>query len=276
VTRSRSEESGTWHYGLMARWWREFNVAQQHELAYYKAAIQRFGEPVVDLGCGTGRFLIPLAAEGFDVDGTDASADMIAQVRAQAENLRLKPTLLVQALHELELKRRYRTMYMCGVLGIGGRRDRDRQALQRAYEYLEPGGALLIIHVLPYDVGQDMESWAQWLPAHRTALPGAWPPQGDRRRCADGDEIETLSRSLEFDPLRQRQMLEIRALLWHEGRIVKEESYRLRECLYFAQEILLMLQDAGFRDVAIEGDYSGQPASIDDDTVIFVAQKQAV
>ncbi len=71
-------ESGTWHYGLIARWWAEFNSATPEELAYFRAAIRRFGEPAHDLGCGTGRILMPLLAEGFDVDGSDVSADMIA------------------------------------------------------------------------------------------------------------------------------------------------------------------------------------------------------
>ena len=78
------QQSGTWHYGLIARWWAEFNKAEPHELDYYRSAIRKFGEPVVDLGCGTGRFLVPLSAEGFDIDGVDISADMIAAARDHA------------------------------------------------------------------------------------------------------------------------------------------------------------------------------------------------
>ena len=266
-------ESGTWHYGLMARWWAEFNVAKPHELAYYKSAIEKHGEPVLDLGCGTGRFLIPLRAAGLDIDGTDVSADMIALARAQADKLESKPALFVQASHELELKRRYRTIDLCGVFGIGGRRDRDQQALRRIYEHLEPGGALLIIHVLPYSSGQSVETWAEWLPGHRPPLPAPWPEEGDRRRCADGDELENVAREVEFDPLRQDVTLEIRARLWRGESMLKEESYTLRSCIYFAQEIVLMLKDAGFSDTSIEGNYTGQAATPDDDTVIFVARK---
>ncbi len=58
-------ESGTWHYGLIARWWAEFNAAAPEELAYFRAAIRRFGEPALDLGCGRGRILMPLLAQGL-------------------------------------------------------------------------------------------------------------------------------------------------------------------------------------------------------------------
>ena len=44
--------SGTWHYGLIARWWAEVNRPEVAEIAYLRAAIARFGEPALDLGCG--------------------------------------------------------------------------------------------------------------------------------------------------------------------------------------------------------------------------------
>jgi SAM-dependent methyltransferase len=39
----------------------------------------------LDLGCGTGRFALRLAARGIDVDAIDRSAEVIAQARAHAE-----------------------------------------------------------------------------------------------------------------------------------------------------------------------------------------------
>jgi ubiquinone/menaquinone biosynthesis C-methylase UbiE len=265
-------ESGTWHYGLIARWWAEFNAAEPEELAYFRAAIRRFGEPALDLGCGTGRILMPLLRDGLDVDGADVSADMIATAEAQAAKAGFKPRLTVQPMHELDLERKYRTIYMCGAFGLGGRRDHDREALRRAYRHLEPGGGLLIAnHAFPY--AADEKGWARWLPAHRDGIPQAWPAVGDRRTASDGDEIELLSRLAELDPLEQRRTLEIRARLWRGDQIVKEEAYRLKESLYFAQEVLVLLEEAGFRDVAVEGGYTGLPATADDTTVTFVARK---
>ncbi len=52
---TRSPETGTWHYGLIARYWDEFNAPAEEELAYYQRAIERFGQPALDIGCGTGR-----------------------------------------------------------------------------------------------------------------------------------------------------------------------------------------------------------------------------
>ena len=257
----------------MARWWAEFNRAEPRQLAYYRSAIQRFGEPVLDVGCGTGRFLVPLCNDGFDVDGADISADMLALASKRASHLARQPRLLVQAMHELAPDGRYRTMFVSESFGIGGRRDRDRLALRRMYQHLEPGGTLLIVHVMPYSDRASPEQWSEWLPHHRPALPRAWPAQGNRQACEDGDDLELFSRTTALDPVGQVEVLEVKIRLWHDGAIVAEESYELRNCIYFAQEIALMLDDAGFSDVLIEGDYSGQPATPDDDTVIFVARK---
>jgi hypothetical protein len=62
------DASGTWHYGLVARWWAEFTAPKAHEVDYYAAAIRRYGEPALDLGCGNGRILMPLLEQGLDVD----------------------------------------------------------------------------------------------------------------------------------------------------------------------------------------------------------------
>jgi ubiquinone/menaquinone biosynthesis C-methylase UbiE len=265
-------ESGTWHHGLVARWWGEFTEAEPEELAYFRAAIKRFGEPVLDAGCGSGRILVPLLADGFDIDGSDISADMIAQAEARASNAGYTPRLVVQPMHELELGRTYRTIYMCGAFGIGSTRAQDREALQRAYRHLEPGGALLIAnHELPYATSD--AKWAQWIPGARQGLKREWQTEGERRATSDGDEIEWLSRPSELDPLEQRATLQVRIRLRHGGEIVKEEAYTLTENLYFAQEILLLLDEAGFRDAAVEAGYTGRPATADDGMVAFTAIK---
>lgn len=262
----------TWHYGLLARWWAEFNVADPEELTYYETAIRRFGEPALDLGCGTGRILVPLRASGLEVDGVDVSADMIAEAQALLRKQDVAARLTVQAAHELDLGRTYRTIYMCGVFGIGGSRDQDREALRRIYQHLEPGGALLIDHELPY-AGLDEARWALWLPGHRADIPRPWPDHGERRRTSRGDEIELISRLADFDPAGQRRKLEIRARVWRGDDVVREEAGSLSENLYFTQELVGMLAAAGFREIAIEAAHSGRPATGDDGHVVFVAKR---
>ena len=61
-----------WHYGLMAEYWSEFKT-EAPEAPFFRACAERYGQPVLDLGCGTGRVLLPLLRAGIDVDGCDIS-----------------------------------------------------------------------------------------------------------------------------------------------------------------------------------------------------------
>jgi SAM-dependent methyltransferase len=137
----------TWHYGLVAEWWSEFNRGGP-EIAYFRPFVEA-GQPALDLGCGTGRLLLPYLRVGLDVDGCDVSPDMIALCREQAAAEGLSPTLLVQPMHELDPPRRYRTIYVCGAFGLGSTYAQDREALRRCHEHLEPGGTLVLDNEVP-------------------------------------------------------------------------------------------------------------------------------
>lgn len=258
----------TWHYGLIARWWAEFNLAEPDELDYYRRSIERFGEPALDLACGTGRLLVPLLEAGLDIDGADLSEDMLALCAAKAAERGFHPRLLQQAMHELAAPRRYRTIYVCDSFGIGGRREDDRTALRRIRDHLEPGGALVFSHDLP---NGDPLQWDRWLPERRADLPEPWPDSGTRRTTADGDEIELTGRLEKLDPVAQRVTMGMRPRLWRDGRIVVEEEHAIQISLYFRQELLLLLEAAGFSRVEVEAAYTGQPAGADDMGLVFVA-----
>lgn len=261
----------TWHYGLTARWWAEFNAEPApEELAFYRAVVERDGQPALDLGCGAGRLLLPLLRAGLDVDGCDLSPDMLAHCRQLAARAELEPQLYQQAMHELDLPRTYRTIFICDSFGIGGRRDQDAEALHRCHDHLDPGGLLVFSHGLPY---ADTDQWSAWLPEARRHLPQAWPATADRRRAADGDELELRVRLVDLDPLEQRLTLQMRAALWRAGQRMTEEEHTLVENLYFRNELLLLLDQAGFGEVTVEGAYTDAVATAADTWLVYVARK---
>src|SRR5690349_6271359 len=135
-----NDEPVVWHYGLMAERWTAIHDAP--ELGFLAKAIERFGQPVLDVACGTGRVLLPLLETGIDVDGSDISQDMLDGCAAQASKSGLHPKLYAQRMDELDLPRRYRTIYMCSSFGLAGSRKRDLETLRRCYAQLEDGGAL--------------------------------------------------------------------------------------------------------------------------------------
>lgn len=262
-------EPRTWHYGVVARWWAEFNTGGP-EIDYFHRFIEGDGQPALDVACGTGRLLVPYLRAGLDVDGCDISEDMLALCRERAEREGLTPTLYAQAMHEVDLPRRYRTILVCGGLGLGGRREHDLEALRRLYDHLEPGGTIVVDNQVPYSYGGH---WTYWRPEERGALPRPWPDRGERRVGTDGAEYELRTRLVELDPLSQRVTLEIRASMWRDGELVGEEEHELRMTVYFTNELVLMLERAGFTDVSLRAGYTDAEPTAEDDFVVFVARK---
>ncbi len=258
----------TWHYGLVARWWAN-KTATDEELAAYGSAIRRFGEPALDLGCGTGRLLVPLIRGGFDVAGVDVSEDMLHWCRERASAAGIVPTLWAQAMHELDLPRRYRTIFLCDSFGIGGSRAHDREALRRIRNHLEPGGALVMSTGFPYD---DEEEWPLWLPGRRAGLPRDWPPEPQRQQLPDGEELQQRVRLIELDPRAERIVLEIETRLVRDDAALQEERRRIAISTYFEQELRLILELAGYADVEFQAGYTGRPATEDDAEVLVIAK----
>ena len=53
-----NDQPQTWHYRLVAQYWAEFNV-EGPEIAYYQKFIESYGQPALNVACGTGRLLLP-------------------------------------------------------------------------------------------------------------------------------------------------------------------------------------------------------------------------
>src|SRR5215467_10175690 len=56
--------------------------ASSGDAAFYLDLARRARGPVLELGCGTGRVLLPIAREGIECTGLDASRSMLARLRA--------------------------------------------------------------------------------------------------------------------------------------------------------------------------------------------------
>ena len=54
------------------------------DVAFYRDAVQEYGDPVLELGCGTGRITLALAEAGQRVTGLDISERMLERCSAEA------------------------------------------------------------------------------------------------------------------------------------------------------------------------------------------------
>jgi hypothetical protein len=258
----------SWHHGLVARWWAYFRDSGP-EIEYFRRFVEA-GQPALDVACGAGRLLVPYVAAGLDVDGVDVSADMVEWCAEAAAAVGAAPRLACQAMHELDLGRRYRTVYVCGGLGLGSTRQQDEESLRRLHAHLEPGGTLVLDNEVPYS---DERHWRLWAARDAGALPEPEQPPGERRLGPDGCEYALRSRMLDLDPLAQRESWEIHAFQWRDGELLAEERRRLTVNVYFAGELVMMLERAGFVDVRVRGGYEDRDPTPEDAMIVLVATR---
>ncbi|MCE3555019.1 class I SAM-dependent methyltransferase [Pseudonocardia sp. RS11V-5] len=117
--------------------------APADELAFHLAAIGT-AEPVLEVMCGSGRFLLPLLATGVDVDGVDASPSMLDACREHARDrgLDVSGRLYEQRAEDLRLRRRYRAAFCAaGSWGLLAGDDEVARALAAVRAHLLQGGA---------------------------------------------------------------------------------------------------------------------------------------
>ena len=159
---------------------------------------------------------------------------------------------------------------MCGALGVGSTRAEDMQALERVYDHLEPGGTFVLDNEVPYAEGNWWEYWQQ---EQRATLPRERRSPGKRDVGSDGTEYQLLSQLLDLDPLEQRVTLSMRAWMWRDGELVAEDEHELTLTLYFKDEIVLMLERAGFVDVTVAAALTDAEPTGADDFLVFTARR---
>ncbi|MBM4416132.1 MAG: class I SAM-dependent methyltransferase [Chloroflexi bacterium] len=139
----------------------------EEDIALYRELAERQGGAVLELGCGTGRVAIPLAAAGLEVTGVDASPRMlaVAQERAQAAGARVR--LLQGDMRALQLRRRFATV----LVPFGGLQHLDNvddivATLASAEAHLVRGGLVAVDVEAPQP--EDLAPGPQPLVAHWT------------------------------------------------------------------------------------------------------------
>ena len=83
------------YHGMMAQTWDLFrgDTSKWEDRNFYLEIIRESGQPVLDVGCGTGRLLLDYLSQGVDVDGVDLSPEMLNLCRQKADKMRMTPNL---------------------------------------------------------------------------------------------------------------------------------------------------------------------------------------
>jgi SAM-dependent methyltransferase len=102
----------------------------------------------LELGIGTGRFALPLAAKGVEVHGVDAAESMIARLREKPGGDRLRITTGNFA--EVPVDEKFRLVYIVfNTFFALSSQDEQVRCFRNVAAHLEPGGCFVIEAFVP-------------------------------------------------------------------------------------------------------------------------------
>ncbi|MDW7982109.1 MAG: class I SAM-dependent methyltransferase [Thermomicrobium sp.] len=235
------------------------------DIDVYLAFAQRTGDPILEIGCGTGRLLVPLARAGYRIDGVDRSPAMLARAAERLRAAGLESVRLVRA-DAVDLSALPTGTYRLAIIALNGflhLTDRAAQlrALAELHRVLCTGGLLLldVLHPTP----QQLSSLTQPL-----AWDGSWQtPDGGRIDRFASRSVHPAEQTITTTLFYDRTEPEVR-------RVTRQVvSYTLRYVHRF--ELELLLERTGFGIEAIYGSYELEPLTDESPQLFVVAQRRA-
>ena len=251
----RTEDCGTDVYVQLAELYDHLFTGLPGELQFYVDAARDAGSPVLELGCGTGRILFPVAEAGVKVVGLDVLPEMLAVAKGKLSELdpgaRARVQLVEGDMRAFDLGRRFRLVMIpfrafLHMLSV----DDQRRCLECVRRHLTDGG-LLALNV--FDPRLDI------IAAHSTPLGSALKkmaecePPGTGRRYVLWD-------SRRYDP--SSQLIEQDHVLEEldaDGLVLSRRYSSMTLRYVHRYEMRHLLELSGFEVEALYGDFDRGP-----------------
>ena len=233
---------------------------RRDDVRFYRTLAGERGGPILDLGCGTGRLLVPLCRDGHVVVGLDRSAPMLARAAVRRARLaapaRRRALLVRGDLGRLPFRRRPRFALALAAFHTVQHLHTDAELVRffRAVRgLLIPGGWLVFDLFAPEARFLERDAGRRW---DRTSF--HHPTTGQRlsyttshRLIRVGRHARVLDMAFHYQPVDAR------------GRPSGPEHHvRLAHRLLNPEEIARLLARAGLALAASWGGFDGRPLAV--------------
>jgi ubiquinone/menaquinone biosynthesis C-methylase UbiE len=240
--------------------WENARTMGRKDVRFWQDFARREGGPVLELGCGTGRILIPVARTGVRVVGVDRSEPMLAYARERARRLPRdkRPEMVRADIRQLPFPDRSFSAVMApyGILQ-SLTRERDLAAtLAEAARVLKRGATLGI------DLVPDLPAWDEY--RGRTRLRGKLGHSGGR---------VTLVESVRQDRRRRLTIFDQEYVETERGR-TRRHRFSLTFRTLPLPQVAARVEKAGFRVTAVLGDYRGRAWDLRAEVWLLLARRR--
>ncbi|QBD81384.1 class I SAM-dependent methyltransferase [Ktedonosporobacter rubrisoli] len=247
-------------YDLIAPFYDIEHARFSEDLDLYQNFAEICGGKVLELACGSGRALLPLAREGYELTGVDTSARMLdlARQRLAEAGLEQRCTLVQQDIGTMQLGQKFRLAFVAlGSFSHITTRAAQAQALSAIRAHLNTGGTF-IIDISNADARYMEELSGQML--HQ----GTW-------KCPDESLVSHFVSPVSAS---DRHLLELTHFYdqYKQSGPVQRTVVTTYLYLFERNEIELLLERAGFVVKDTYGDYELGPYQLESPRLICIAE----
>lgn len=224
------------------------------EVNFYSSFFGKKNSLVLEIMCGSGRLLIPLMQEGFNIHGIDNSIPMLESCKERAAKLDLKPTLFEQSIENMELPYQYDVILIpLGSYQLLYPRSVAYKALQNINKHLHPGGKLILDLFVPWEVLY--ENHEEKFSEKEVTL-------------SDGGIIKHKSHNIanKYEQQYYDQSTYEKVI---NGKVVAQESEQINLCWYYRYEMELILEKFKFQNIQYLEEHF-----MNENHMVFVANKK--
>jgi SAM-dependent methyltransferase len=241
---------------------------RREDIEFFIAYSQRARGRTLELGCGTGRVLIPAAISGCEITGLDISAYMLQKCRAklekQTEEVQKRVRLVQGNMTDFNTDETYPLVTIPfrpfqHLISV----EEQKACLQCINRHLIPQGLLIfdLFHPFPPRLVYDPKYTAEIEDLPEIELP-------------DGRTLRRTSRISGFHRDKQYNDVELIHYVSHpDGRTERlVDAFPMR--YFFRYEVEHLLDLCGFQVIDLFGDFARSSFSTNSPEMIFVAEKK--
>ncbi len=240
----------------------------EDDVPFYLEWARKTRPPALELGCGTGRILVPLAEAGIEIWGLDICQPMLDIARSKLKPHSQKLVTLVQAdMASFRLNRKFGLIYLpfrefMHLMKV----EQQIGCLNCVRRHLGPEGRVLIN---VYDV--DLVTLVH---SRQAADPVLYRQPGGDYVDPEGRRV-LLSSASRYDPLQQALFEErFYDTIGADGLLVQRRFVQLSQRWFFRWEMVHLLARCGFKVEKVLGGYFGERYSGFGQEMIFVARQR--
>lgn len=250
-------------YDLIAPFYDAEHAHFSEDLDMYSNYAELSGGRLLELACGSGRVLLPLAQQGYDITGVDTSADMLAlaRKRLQAAGVADRCTLVQQDMCALHLEQKFRLAFIAlGSFAHIISRQAQQQALAAIRTHLSSGATFIV------DSSNDDVRYLENM-SGQLIHQGTW----------QNDDGTVLTHFVSPASSREKHSLELTHFYdqHRQGATVQRTVATTYLYLFERSEMELLLEGAGFVVKDIYGDYDFSPYQLDSPRMICIAEARS-